>query len=493
MNVSGDFSWKHGLTKRMNSPLLPNNIRGLIIGKSNCGKTTLLFNLLLQPNWLDYDHLYAFGNTLHQQEYQIMKKAFDLGLSKHQIVNIFKNQKELEKIKASPLEIIEQYTGYRKNEIKADFFSDCNMIPDPTTLNIHEKNLLILDDCFLGPQNKAEAYYTRGRLNNCDIFYISQSYFRLPRHTIRENMNFLVLFPQDVKNLSHIYADHCDGDMTLDEFKRFCQKVWHSDHHFVVIDLTSDVRKGKYRKNLDTFYLPSDMSFIHIKDPLKRDKILADHLATMIPKESGIKTIQRPIPDMIFEKSGEDNEIEKNKHAKLALKKINIPTAKIDKYFGIFQRSDGKYQMGRLEVTVGKDEIIVAGIRYSKSDGLWDLIMSKIPTNFTAEDLNLYRQLVQQTDVMNHPNDLNNNSRPKSTYKWRKIFSKFRSGEGIQFLPGDIKGLQNKLHYLLAEFRAGNISATQNQIVAITDELLRRKRLSRAEYNNINNFVQKGL
>ena len=60
----------------------------------------------------------------------------------------------------------------------------------------------------------------------------------------------------------------------------------------------------------------------------------------------------------------------------------------------------------------------------------------------------------------------------------------------IQFLPGDIKGLQNKLHYLLAEFRAGNISATQNQIVAITDELLRRKQLSRAEYNNINNFVQ---
>ena len=88
MNISGDFSWKVGVKNRMNSPLLPNNIRGLIIGKSNSGKTTLLLNLLLQPNWLDYDHLYAFGNTLHQQEYQIIKKGFETGLSKHQIANI---------------------------------------------------------------------------------------------------------------------------------------------------------------------------------------------------------------------------------------------------------------------------------------------------------------------------------------------------------------------------------------------------------------------
>ena len=47
------------------------------------------------------------------------------------------------------------------------------MIPDPTELDVVEKNVLILDYCFLGPQNKAEAYYTTGRHNNCDTFYIS--------------------------------------------------------------------------------------------------------------------------------------------------------------------------------------------------------------------------------------------------------------------------------------------------------------------------------
>ena len=53
--------------------------------------------------------------------------------------------------------------------------------------------------------------------------------------------------------------DHCDGDMTLAEFKSCCRKVWSTDHHFVVIDLTREKGKGKYRKNFDTFYIPTSV------------------------------------------------------------------------------------------------------------------------------------------------------------------------------------------------------------------------------------------
>ena len=81
---------------RDNNPLLP--IRGLIIGKSNCGITTVLLNLLLQPHWLDYNHLYVFGKCLRLQEYQILKGGYEAGLSKSQIVNIFHNQKALAKV-----------------------------------------------------------------------------------------------------------------------------------------------------------------------------------------------------------------------------------------------------------------------------------------------------------------------------------------------------------------------------------------------------------
>ena len=255
MNITDDYSWRR-TTSRQNSPLFPNNIRGLIIGKSNCGKTTLIFNLLLQPEWLDYSHLYVFGKSLHQPEYKIIRKGFEEGLSKRQVSNLFTQQDVLSKANFSPLEAIEEYDGIKEGGIIANFYDDCTALPDPTELNAAEKNLLILDDCFLGRQNKAEAYYSRGRHNNCDTIYISQNYFRLPRQTIRENSNLIILFPQDAKNLNHIYADHCAHDISKDEFREFCKKVWKQKHNFITIDLTSTSMNGKYRKNLDCFYIP---------------------------------------------------------------------------------------------------------------------------------------------------------------------------------------------------------------------------------------------
>ena len=255
MNINTVYSWSSSNT-RFNSQMLPKNIRGLIIGKSNCGKTTLLLNLLLEKDWLDYNHLFVFGQSLHQQEYQILKKGFDIGLTKTQISNIFANQKTIKELKLTPLKVLDEYDGVRDGKIKADFYNDCTQLPDPSMLDDKEKNLLVLDDCFLGKQNKAEAYYTRGRHNNCDTFYISQNYFRLPRQTIRENANFIILFSQDDKNLNHIYADHCADDMSLKEFKKFCRDIWNEKYNFVIIDLTSGKRSGKYRRNLDTFYIP---------------------------------------------------------------------------------------------------------------------------------------------------------------------------------------------------------------------------------------------
>ena len=44
-----NLAWNENLSKRCNNPQLPKGIRELMIGKSGCGKTTLLINLLLRP------------------------------------------------------------------------------------------------------------------------------------------------------------------------------------------------------------------------------------------------------------------------------------------------------------------------------------------------------------------------------------------------------------------------------------------------------------
>ena len=177
-------------------------------------------------------------------------KGFEAGLSKQQISNVFANQEALHIANISLHTAIDTFSGTRNGKTKSDFYDDCQNNPDPSALGPMQQNLLLLGDCFLGMQNKPEAYYTRGRHNNCDTIYIAQNYFRLPRHTVRENSNFIILFPQDVKNLTHIHADHCANDIPLSEFKQFCHGVWSAGgtgHNFVTIDLTSTPMNGEYR------------------------------------------------------------------------------------------------------------------------------------------------------------------------------------------------------------------------------------------------------
>ena len=68
------LSWNISRSKRNNNKLLPRSIWGIIIGKSGCGKTTLLLNLLLRPGWLDCNNLQVFGKSLFQPEYKKTKK-----------------------------------------------------------------------------------------------------------------------------------------------------------------------------------------------------------------------------------------------------------------------------------------------------------------------------------------------------------------------------------------------------------------------------------
>ena len=131
--------------KRNNSPLLPSNLRGLIIGKSNCGKSVLLFNLLLKKGWLDYNNLLVFRNSLHQPEYELIKKGFEYGLQKNEILEEFHEKNPLEALEKTAAK-----TGAKTEAPTAEFYEDCELIPDPKTLDTKLKNLLILDDCYLG-------------------------------------------------------------------------------------------------------------------------------------------------------------------------------------------------------------------------------------------------------------------------------------------------------------------------------------------------------
>ena len=107
MNIISISNMLDGQLKtRENNPLLPRNLRGPVIGKSGCGKTTVIFTFLFQPGWLDYNHLYVFGKSLHKEEYKVLRTGLDAGLRKQQISNLFNSQEALGNI--SPFKAIEK-------------------------------------------------------------------------------------------------------------------------------------------------------------------------------------------------------------------------------------------------------------------------------------------------------------------------------------------------------------------------------------------------
>ena len=174
----------------------------------------------------------------------------------------------------------------------------------------------------------------------------------------------------------------------------------------------------------------------------------------------------------------------------------------LDKYYGIQRDDNNELVMGDKIVTVdGNSNIHVDNAIYKGTTGLWSLIMSTAPKDdsYTERYLEEYSELAQKTDVINHPRGVGERGRPLQTVKRRMLETitqpqdaKEVAGSGIQFLPGDIRGLHTKLNLLLAEFHAGNTS-TRNEIVSILDELLRRKRMSRKEYTDINTFLASSL
>ena len=111
-----DLSWNEVISKRFNNPLLLRSIRGIIVGKSGCGKTTLLLNLLLKPGWLDYDNLCVFGKSLFQPEYRILKKAFEENLPKECILRLFNMRDEILKSQIPPSIVVEEWAKSIKNE-----------------------------------------------------------------------------------------------------------------------------------------------------------------------------------------------------------------------------------------------------------------------------------------------------------------------------------------------------------------------------------------
>lgn len=251
--VNENYVWSStvsGTVISNNAFYLPKDLRCCLIGKSSAGKTTLLLHMLLEDGVLDWNNLILCGKSHHQMQYKVLIAGLSKGLSKSQIRALFEQQKRVDEA-GGVNKFLENYDGACKgSDLSYKIIADLDQLPDPSELDPTRKNILILDDVITSPkQQKAQAYFCRGRHSNCSVFFIAQNYFRLNRSTIRENSNFFIFFRQDRKNLIHIYQDHCNEDeLSFKQFSSFCNRVWRSGRRHA--------QCGKYRKNLTGYWSP---------------------------------------------------------------------------------------------------------------------------------------------------------------------------------------------------------------------------------------------
>lgn len=202
---------KHGV-------LLPNTVRCIVSGPSNCGKTNVTINMLTDENGLRYNNVYVYSKSLDQPKYKLLERAI----------------KDVHDI------------SYFK-------FNNDDTIMEPRYARPF--SVFIFDDVTCENQNVIRRYFSMGRHNNIDSIYIGQTYSKIPKQLIRDNVNLLVLFKQDDTNLKHVYRDHVGSDMSYDNFKRLCFKAWEEQYGILVIAKESLLNNGRYRIGFDSYVL----------------------------------------------------------------------------------------------------------------------------------------------------------------------------------------------------------------------------------------------
>ena len=115
-------------------------------------------------------------------------------------------------------------------------------------ININKGSVLIFDD-MLGARNSSQKddFFTRGRHEDLDVHYNSQSYFGLPRQSIRHNSDTLILFKETLRDVQSVYQDIGAFDKKSDDFKEICRVAWREKFNYLCIDMTKKKNESKSR------------------------------------------------------------------------------------------------------------------------------------------------------------------------------------------------------------------------------------------------------
>lgn len=218
-------------------PLIPSqkNLRMCVIGGSGTGKTSFLVQFITK--FMKVDKIYLVAKHLEQSKLQWLHDFYTE--VEHNI-----NQKLRKQKKQDNFKIIETWTN------------DLNEMPSVDELDKTKRNIVIFDDCLFVPDKteKIPTYFVRGRHHGASVFFLSQSFFAIPRK-VRLNTNFYTIFNlpsmTEVVRIQRETASDLDKKEFVDLFRTALQEPY----QFFFIATEEKKKFLKYRKGLDGLLL----------------------------------------------------------------------------------------------------------------------------------------------------------------------------------------------------------------------------------------------
>ena len=225
----------------MEKSLYPNHpVRCIITGPSECDKSVFLTNLIL--NIInDYDKIYIYSPSLHQDLYQKLIECLSNYIPIHIIPNIL-NEVGIDVV----IEEIVNNKDFEKSDTEIEKFESIEDLKFPQ--EYENNSIIILDDLNQKEMDdpRVEAMFKRSRHNNLSIFVISQDYYELSKKTIRCNGNIYHIFKSNnFRDVQNLYQDKASMDMTLNEFKFLTSTCWNKNYQPLTIDMTKDKYTGR--------------------------------------------------------------------------------------------------------------------------------------------------------------------------------------------------------------------------------------------------------
>ena len=185
-------------------------VRCIINGPSECGKSIFLTNLFL--NIInEYDKVYIYSPSFHQDKYQKINKCFSNYIPIHIIPNIL-NEDDIDIV----IEDIVNNKNFEKSNTETETYESIEDLKFPQ--KYENNSIIILDDLNQKEKDdpRVQEMFKRSRHNNLSIFIVSQDCYELGKKTIRCNGNIFHIFkPSKFRDVLNLYQDKSSVDMTL--------------------------------------------------------------------------------------------------------------------------------------------------------------------------------------------------------------------------------------------------------------------------------------